>query len=254
MGALHEGHLSLVDAARRECDVVVTTIFVNPTQFGEGEDLDNYPRTLEADLTALAARGVELVFAPAAGGMYSADHDTTVTVGSLASEFEGRCRPEHFPGVATIVLKLFQIVPADFAFFGQKDYQQSLVVRRMVADLNVPIEIRVCPTIREDDGLAKSSRNVYLSAEERQRATCIWRAFQKAEELLTAGTSTTVDLIQAMRDVIRAAGVTHIDYVAITTCDSLVPVDKIDAPVVVLVAIRIGETRLIDNHLLRPPA
>jgi len=252
MGALHEGHLSLVDAARAECDSVVVTIFVNPTQFGAGEDFDAYPRTLEADVAALAERGVDLVFAPAADAMYPAGHDTTVQVGDLASELEGRFRPGHFPGVATIVLKLFQIVPADFAFFGQKDYQQSLVIRRMVADLDVPIEVRVCETVREADGLAKSSRNVYLSAEQRQQAVCIWQSFQLAETLLAQGERQTAAIIGAMRASIRAAGVSHIDYVALADPDTLRPVDHISSRVVALVAIRLGETRLIDNHFLDP--
>ena len=252
MGALHEGHLSLVDAARETCDVVVVTIFVNPTQFGPGEDLGAYPRTLDTDMAALAARGVELVFAPTAETMYPADHDTTVVVGRLATDFEGRFRPHHFPGVATIVLKLFQLVPADFAFFGQKDYQQSLVIRRLVADLDVPIEVRVCPTVRESDGLAKSSRNVYLSKEDRQRATCIWQSFQQAEQQLASGRRNTAGIINVMRDIIRSAGVTHIDYVALADPETLKPVELVTGQVVALVAIRIGETRLIDNHLLVP--
>ncbi|REK27118.1 MAG: pantoate--beta-alanine ligase [Planctomycetota bacterium] len=254
MGALHEGHLSLVDAAREECDRVAVSIFVNPTQFGEGEDFAAYPRDLAADVSRLSERGVDLVFAPQAADIYRPEHDTTVTVGDLAARFEGQFRPHHFPGVATIVLKLLQLMPAQVAFFGQKDYQQSLVVRRMVTDLNVPIEIRTCPTIREVDGLAKSSRNVYLSADERSQAAAIWQALQLAAREVTGGNTHSADIVAAMRGQLRAAGIDDIDYVALADAETLRPVPEIVGRTVALVAVRLGPTRLIDNHLLEPPA
>ncbi len=187
MGALHEGHLSLLDTARAECDLVVVTIFVNPMQFGPKEDLNRYPRDLDGDLRLLAGRGCKLVFAPSVDEMYPAGFDTSVDVGRLGSELEGEYRPDHFRGVATVVLKLFQIVPADVAYFGRKDYQQSLVVRQIVADLNVPIEIHVLPTVREADGLAMSSRNAYLSEDERRQALGISQSLTLAEQLARGG-------------------------------------------------------------------
>ena len=187
MGALHEGHLSLVDAARAECDYVVASIFVNPTQFGPHEDLSRYPRDLVGDVHVLGGRGCELVFAPTVDAMYPAGHTTSVDAGPLGRVLEGEYRPDHFRGVATVVLKLFQIVPAEFVYFGRKDYQQSLVVRRIVADLNVPTEIRVCPTVREADGLALSSRNVYLSADERRRALALSQSLRLAERMAQEG-------------------------------------------------------------------
>ena len=186
----HEGHLSLVDAARAECDLSVVSVFVNPTQFGPKEDLSRYPRDLDRDLALLGSRGCDLVFAPTVEEMYPAGYETSVDVGTLGRELEGEYRPDHFRGVATVVLKLFQIVPAEIAFFGRKDYQQSLVVRRMVDDLNVPIEIRVCPTVREADGLAMSSRNAYLSADERRRGLALSQSLQLAERLVREGVAT----------------------------------------------------------------
>src|SRR5262245_11859153 len=180
MGALHEGHLSLVDRARSECDVTVVTVFVNPTQFGPGEDFHRYPRDLFADVAMLGRRGCNLVFAPGPDAMYPPGYSTTVDVGPLGQVLEGEHRPTHFRGVATIVMKLFQLAPAHRAYFGRKDYQQTLVVERMVADLNVPIDIRVCPIIREPDGLAMSSRNAYLSEDERDRATHVSGALGRA--------------------------------------------------------------------------
>ena len=187
MGALHEGHLSLVDAARAECDLAVVSIFVNPTQFGPKEDLSKYPRDLNRDLQLLASRGCDLVFAPTVEAMYPHGYTTSIDVGDLGRKLEGEFRPDHFRGVATVVLKLFQIVPAEVAFFGRKDYQQTLVVERMVTDLNVPIEIRVLPTVREPDGLAMSSRNAYLSTDDRRRALAISQSLHLAEKLVDGG-------------------------------------------------------------------
>ncbi len=249
MGALHEGHLSLLDAARRDCDFTVVTIFVNPTQFGPGEDFSRYPRTLDADLKLLAARGADRVFAPATDDMYGPRDATFVDVGGPALHFEGEHRPGHFRGVATIVLKLFNLVAPDRAYFGRKDYQQSLVVRRMVEDLNVPIQIEVCPTLREPDGLAMSSRNRYLSEDERRRALAISQGLRLAGELIVKGMIDVQALIARMRELLIGAGL-KIDYVAIVDRDTLQPLSTVDRPAVALVAARIGATRLIDNELL----
>ena len=184
MGALHEGHLSLVRAARAECDYTVVSIYVNPSQFGPSEDFAKYPRTLEADLALLAGCRTDLVLAPGNEEVYRPGHATWVEVGAVAEPLEGACRPGHFRGVATIVLKLFNMVQPDVAYFGQKDFQQALVIRRMVADLDVPVVIRVCPIVREPDGLAMSSRNRYLSPAARQRALVLWKSLQLAAELV----------------------------------------------------------------------
>ncbi len=187
MGALHEGHLSLVRAAKAECDITVVWIYVNPSQFGPHEDLATYPRSLAADLEKLAACGTDFVLAPDDAEVYPPGHATRVDVGSVAEPLEGRFRPGHFRGVATVVLKMFNMTQPDAAYFGQKDYQQAAVIRRMVADLNVPVEIRVCPTVREADGLAMSSRNVFLTADARQRAAALWRSLELARQLVAQG-------------------------------------------------------------------
>lgn len=250
MGALHEGHLSLVDVARQQCDAVVTSIFVNPTQFLPSEDLAKYPRTLEADLALLAARGVESVFAPSVEAMYPTGYSTFVEPPQVAVPLEGHCRPGHFRGVATVVLKLFEIVPADAAFFGQKDYQQSLVVRRMVRDLDVPIEIVVCPTVREADGLALSSRNRYLSPDERRQALAVSRALRAAREEAARGERSAAALRAIMRDTLHAAGIERIDYVAIADPETLDEVATLKRPAMALIACHVGTTRLIDNQPL----
>ncbi len=251
MGALHAGHLSLVDAATRECDYCVATIFVNPTQFGAGEDFNRYPRDLEGDMEKLGEYGADLVFAPETDEIYGASHATKVVVGSVAQPLEGRFRPGHFEGVATVVLKLFNLVPADVAYFGQKDFQQSLVVRRMVEDLDVPIQIRVCPIVRDDDGLALSSRNQYLNEEERRQALSLSASLRLAEQLVHDGQRAAGQIVRQMRELILAAGDVRIDYVAICDPETLDSVAVIDRPVVVLVAARVGNTRLIDNALLK---
>jgi pantoate--beta-alanine ligase len=249
MGALHEGHLSLVDACRRECGLTVVTIFVNPAQFGPGEDLARYPRPLEADLELLARRGAELVFAPETDAMYRAGHATYVEVAGPAAGLEGEFRPGHFRGVATIVLKLFHLVAPERAYFGQKDYQQSLVVRRMAADLDLPIEIVVCPTVRESDGLAASSRNAFLSKPERVRALAISQSLARARQIAAGGTRDAATIVAAIEELLRAAQL-QIDYVAICDRETLAPLARLDAPAVALVAARVGTTRLIDNELL----
>jgi pantoate--beta-alanine ligase len=247
MGALHDGHLSLVDAAKAACDVAVTSIFVNPTQFGPKEDLSRYPRDLERDLRMLGERGCDLVFAPGVEEMYPTGYATSVDVGPLGHELEGAYRPDHFAGVATVVLKLFHIVPANVAFFGQKDYQQTLVVRRMVADLNVPIEIRVEPTVREADGLAMSSRNVYLSADERRRALALAQSLRLAERLVGEGERDVATIRGKMESLVQDAGGIELQYVAFVADGTVTPVDRVDGPMTVAIAALVGKTRLIDN-------
>lgn len=253
MGALHEGHLSLVRASRDECDYTVVSIYVNPSQFGPGEDLDQYPRTLEADLDALAQYAVPLAFVPSNEEVYPDGFATWVEVGSVAGPLEGACRPGHFRGVATIVLKLFEMVRPDVAYFGQKDYQQALVIRRMVEDLNVPIAIRVCPIVREPDGLAMSSRNAYLDPDARQRAVVLWKSLCLAGELVEQGERDAAVIAEKMRELIRQAEDAKIDYVALVDPDTLEPVRGIRGRTLAALAVRIGGTRLIDNCLLELP-
>jgi pantoate--beta-alanine ligase len=248
MGALHAGHLSLVDASQTECDHTVVSIFVNPTQFGPREDQDRYPRTLERDCELLAERGCWLVFAPSANEVYPEGFETYVEVGSVAEPLEGKIRPGHFRGVATVVLKLFQMIPADRAYFGRKDYQQSLVVNRMIADFNLPIQLVVCPTVREVDGLAMSSRNAYLTAAERQQATALWRSLQLAESLAKDGEKDIAKITAAMREVLSAAKIDDVDYIAFLADGTVEPVKAIAGPTVVAMAARVGQARLIDNH------
>jgi pantoate--beta-alanine ligase len=252
MGALHAGHLSLVHEARQRSDYVVATIFVNPTQFAPHEDLAKYPRTLDADLSALSQAGCHAAFVPAVEEMYPRGATTMVDPPEVAKPLEGVCRPGHFRGVATIVLKLFHLIPADVACFGQKDFQQALVIRRMVADLNVPIEVVVCPTVREADGLALSSRNRYLSAAEREQALALSRALRQAEQSIHAGETESVQIVAAMRETLAAAGITTIDYVALADPDTLTEVPRVEGKTVALIACRVGSTRLIDNCLLDP--
>jgi len=250
MGALHEGHLSLVDAAAAECDVTVATVFVNPTQFGPEEDFRRYPRNLDQDMRLLAERGVDVVFAPSNDEMYRPNHATFVDVGPLGRTLEGEFRPTHFRGVATVVLKLFLLAPAQRAYFGRKDYQQTLVVRQLVADLNVPIEVRVCPTVREPDGLAMSSRNAYLSADQRGRARALSRSLQLAERLVTGGERDVKTIRDAMRQEIEDAGGIALQYIAFAADGTLEAVERIDGPTTVALAATVGKTRLIDNTLL----
>ena len=253
MGALHEGHLSLVRASTGECDYTVVSIYVNPSQFGPGEDLQEYPRTLQADRQALEACGVELVFAPHSDEVYPAGYATWVEVGSVAEPLEGQCRPGHFRGVATIVLKLLNTVAPDVAYFGQKDFQQALVVRRMVEDLNVPVAIRVCPTVREPDGLAMSSRNRYLSPQARKQAAVLWKSLCLAGRLVEQGQRDAESIAGEVRRLILSAGEARIDYVALADPETLQPVDRVDRATLLALAVRIEDTHLIDNCLLEPP-
>lgn len=249
MGALHAGHASLVARAAAACDDVAVSIFVNPTQFAPGEDFDRYPRTWAADLTLLEAHGVRWVYAPEPSAVYPPDDATRVVVTGPATGFEGAIRPGHFTGVATVVCRLFLAVPADVAFFGGKDWQQTLVVRRMVRDLGLPVAIEVCPTVREPDGLAMSSRNAYLTATERPRARALFAALERAEAAWRAAAAP--DAVEAaLAEPLLAAGLA-IDYAAVVDAESLGPV-RPAAPAVALVAARLGTTRLIDNRLLPP--
>jgi pantoate--beta-alanine ligase len=250
MGALHEGHLSLIDAARAECDRVAASIFVNRTQFGPGEDFDRYPRPLERDLQLLAGRGCDLAYVPTADEMYPPGFDSWVEVGRVAEPLEGAARPGHFRGVATVVLKLFQLVPADRAYFGRKDYQQTLVVKQMATDLNVPVEIRVLPIIREADGLAMSSRNAYLGPTERKQAVSLWQSLKLAEKAHAAGETDPDRIRQQMLAHIAKAGGVEVEYIAFLHDGTVEETLKIAGPTVVALAARVGRTRLIDNHTI----
>ena len=250
MGALHEGHLSLVRTAAAECDYIVVSIYVNPSQFGLREDLTKYPRTLGNDISLLADCRTDLVFAPSNDQMYGPGYATWVEVGAVAEPLEGACRPGHFRGVATIVLKLLNMVQPHAAYFGQKDYQQALVIRRMVADLDVPAAIRVCPTVREADGLALSSRNRYLSPTARQKALALYHSLQLAEELTAQGERGTRVIAARMRELIERAADIQIDYIALVDPETLQPVETIVGRTLVALAMHIENTRLIDNCLL----
>lgn len=252
MGALHEGHLSLVRASRAECGFTAVTIYVNPTQFGPQEDFARYPRTLGRDLDLLSGQA-DVVFAPRDEEVYPPGYSTWVEVGSVAEPLEGVCRPGHFRGVATIVLKLFAMTWPDVAYFGQKDYQQALVIRRMATDLNLPLAIRVCPIVREADGLAMSSRNRYLGAEERRRAAVLFQSLTQAAEMVAQGETSASRVLEAMRRMIQAAAPSQVDYIALADPETLQPVETIRGRVVALLAVRIGTTRLIDNMILEPP-
>jgi pantoate--beta-alanine ligase len=249
MGALHEGHLSLVDASKAQCDLTIVTIFVNPAQFGPGEDFGNYPRRLAADLELLAGRGTDIVFAPSTESIYGPGHATLVEVAGPALGLEGQFRPVHFRGVATIVLKLFILTQPDRAYFGRKDYQQSLVVRRMVEDLQLPIQVEVCPTVREADGLAMSSRNVYLSPDERRRALSISESLHWAKQMVAGGTRDVATIITGMQALLHEADL-KVDYVAVTDPLTLEPLSVVNGQAVALIAARAGSTRLIDNELI----
>jgi pantoate--beta-alanine ligase len=253
MGALHEGHLSLIRRAKQECNVAVVSIFVNPTQFGPTEDLARYPRSPEKDLALLESLDVEAVFAPCSREIYPPDCTTFVDPGHIATVFEGALRPGHFRGVATVVLKLFNIVSPDMAFFGQKDFQQTVVIRRLVEDLNFPVRIALCPIVREADGLAKSSRNVYLNAEDRKAALVIPRSLKRAEEMTQAGEGNTEKLLEEMRKTFDAEPRAQLDYAAIVNPTTLEPVAQVMPGLVALVAARLGTVRLIDNLIFGPP-
>jgi pantoate--beta-alanine ligase len=254
MGALHAGHRALLQAARSAADAVVASIFVNPAQFGEGEDLAGYPRDLGVDLAVCAEEGVDAVYVPTPLAVYSADHSTWVHEDALASGLEGASRPGHFQGVLTVVLKLFNTVEPDLAIFGQKDIQQALLIRRMVRDLHLPVEIQVAPTVRDEDGLALSSRNRRLSTEDRRRAPALWQALSACRERLEAGESRLEQIRAAGLAILEAVPGLTVDYLQVVDLETLAPPRQIGRPLVVAGAVRLGGTRLIDNIVCPPGA
>jgi pantoate--beta-alanine ligase len=247
MGALHEGHLSLVRAAKQDCSPVVASIFVNPKQFGPSEDLQKYPRQFEQDAAALEKLGVDYLFAPEASEIYPPGFRTSVTVEGFSERLEGRSRPGHFRGVTTVVLKLFEIVQPQRAYFGRKDAQQLIIIRRMATDLNLDTQIVACPIVREPDGLAMSSRNAYLSPEERRAATVLHRALSAAKKQIEAGETEASRLIESMRQIFSKEPSAALDYAEIVDADTLEPVLRLRKSCLALVAAFVGKTRLIDN-------
>jgi pantoate--beta-alanine ligase len=250
MGFLHEGHLSLMRRARLECDTVVVSIFVNPTQFGPGEDFDRYPRDEEGDRHGCQSAGVDILFMPTVPEMFPDKPTVFVTVEGISGILEGRVRPGHFRGVATVVAKLFHIVKPHVAYFGQKDYQQCAVIRRMTEELNLDVKIVALPTVREQDGLAMSSRNSYLNADERRAAAAVHRALSAAERLALAGVKECEKLRNKMRAVFAEEKTITIDYIEIADSESLETLETVRTKAVILVAVRLGKTRLIDNLVL----
>ncbi len=253
MGYLHAGHLALAQAARRENEAVVASIFVNPKQFGPSEDLARYPRDLPRDLALLAAAGVDAVFIPSVEEMYPTGHATSVEpTGLLAERLEAARRPGHFRGVATVVAKLFQIVAPTRAYFGQKDAQQVAVIRRLVADLNFALALRVMPTVREPDGLAMSSRNAYLGSEDRSAATVLYRALSEGRKVVDAHPGHEVgEVVRTMESVVAGEPRAALDYADVCDPDTFAPLETLRAPALLAIAVRVGPTRLIDNFLLR---
>lgn len=247
MGALHEGHLSLIEAARRDASPVAVSIFVNPKQFGPNEDYAKYPRDLENDRRLLEQAGVDYLFAPTAEEIYPAGFRTSVNVEGLSDRLEGKIRPGHFRGIATVVLKLLEIVAPRFAYFGRKDAQQARIVRQMALDMALDSEIVVCPVVREPDGLALSSRNRYLSPEERKAATALYRALSRAKREIEAGERDTLRIVTAARQELTGEPLASVDYVEIVDADSFERVLRLTASCLVLLAVRFGTTRLIDN-------
>jgi len=250
MGALHEGHLSLVRAGRARCDVVVASIFVNPTQFGPNEDLAKYPRTFNRDRELLEKEGVELLFAPSAEEMYPVGAMTWVTVEGLSEKLDGRSRPGHFRGVTTVVAKLFHVIEPDAAYFGQKDAAQVAVIRQMVRDLNFPVEIVACPIVRESEGLAMSSRNAYLDPQQRKEALVLHRSLMRVKKMWEGGENSAEKLLAAGREEPARESSVRLDYFEIVDAESLDPVGNVGKGALVAVAAFVGATRLIDNIVL----
>jgi pantoate--beta-alanine ligase len=249
MGALHIGHISLIEAAKKNCDFVVVSIFVNPTQFGPNEDFTKYPRPIEADLNICRKAGVDVIFAPTPHEIYPAENFTWVNVEKLSEPLCGKFRPGHFRGVATVCAKLFNIVLPDVAYFGQKDAQQAIVIKRMVADLNMPLKIVVCPTVREKTGLAMSSRNQYLTPQQKKDAAYIYKSLQKCRQMIKQGGRDTKKIIAEMRKVLKQIPSVEIQYVSIVDAETLQNIDKVADKILVAVAVKVGSTRLIDNIL-----
>jgi len=250
MGALHVGHISLIEASVKECDFVVVSIFVNPTQFGPGEDFEKYPRPIEADLKICRETGVDVVFNPTPEQMYPAENITWVNVEKLTESLCGQFRPGHFRGVTTVCTKLFNIVAPDISFFGQKDAQQAIVIKRMVADLNMPLEIVICPTVREPNGLAVSSRNKYLTEQQKKDAANIYKSLQKCRQMIDAGITETTEIITEMRKTLQQVPSIEIEYISIVDAGTLQNIDQIAGKVLAAVAVKIGPARLIDNILM----
>jgi pantoate--beta-alanine ligase len=249
MGAFHGGHESLMRAARAGSDEMVVSLFVNPAQFGPSEDLAAYPRNFDRDRALADAEGVDLLFAPDADGVYPDGFDTQVVVGGVSDTLEGEARPGHFTGVATVVTKLFNMVGPDVAWFGQKDAQQALVIRKLVRDLDLPVRIEIAPTVREPDGLAMSSRNAYLTGDERPRAAALSRALAAAEAAVAAGRLDAADVLAAARGELDAAGVTP-EYLELRSAHDLSPAERVNGNTLLAVAARVGRARLIDNTML----
>jgi pantoate--beta-alanine ligase len=252
MGALHRGHLSLIERARRECSPVIASIFVNPKQFGPNEDFSKYPRTLESDSEKLQRAGVDSLFAPEPPEIYPNGFSTYVHVEGLSERLEGRSRPGHFRGVTTVVMKLLQIVQPNFAYFGRKDAQQSRLITQMARDLNLDTEIVVCPPVREPDGLALSSRNVYLNVEERKASTVLYRALDAARSELGAGVRDALQLQAVLHRTLGAERHARVDYAEIVDAESFEPIVRVNKTCYVLLAVFIGKTRLIDNLYVEP--
>ncbi len=250
MGYLHEGHRSLIDRARKENDKVVVSIFVNPMQFGPNEDLDAYPRDLERDSKICEDGGVDLIFHPEVEEMYGPDFCGYVDMHTLPEKLCGASRPVHFRGVQTVVTKLFHIIPAHKAYFGQKDAQQLAIIRRMVIDLDFDIEIIGCPIIREEDGLAKSSRNTYLSEEERRQAVILNQSLDMAMQAIESGETDAMNVKQIITDKLNTCPLAKIDYVEVTSFDTIQPIEKVQGAVLIAIAVYIGTTRLIDNRII----
>ncbi len=252
MGALHKGHLSLVRQAKQQCDVVVVSIFVNPTQFGPNEDYGRYPRNLEKDFELLSAYNIDTIFSPSADEMYPEGFETFVEPGPLAEIYEGASRPGHFRGVATVVVKLFNIMQPDMAYFGQKDFQQAIIIRRLVEDFNLNVRLVICPIVRDDDGLAISSRNVYLNPAQRKTSLALSRSLARAQELARSGECDAARILDEMHRVLRGDDRVKIDYAAIVNPLRFEPVKRVTAGALGLVAARVGSVRLIDNAILGP--
>ena len=254
MGALHDGHRSLMRRSFRENDRTIASIYVNPLQFGPGEDFERYPRDLDADVAQCRAEKVDVVFAPSAAQMTPPGRTTTVTVDGVSEDYEGSTRPGHFAGVATIVATLFHVVLPDRAYFGQKDYQQTVVIRRMVQDLAFPVEIVVCPIVRDGDGLALSSRNVYLSAEDRKEALRLPKALLRAEKHVLDGETDCARLRKILRAAMHSRrGDVTVDYADVVHPETLVPLGRVEGHAVLLAVLRVGKTRLLDNRIVAPP-
>lgn len=249
MGCLHEGHQSLIQRAAKENDRVVVSIFINPLQFGEKEDLQSYPRDLEKDSSLCAASGADLIFHPSPEEMYGKKFSTFVDMIGLTDTLCGKSRPGHFRGVCTVVMKLFHIVNPDRVYFGQKDAQQLAVIKRMVRDLNMDLEVVACKTVREADGLAMSSRNVYLNREERRASAVLREALRTAERMIAAGIRTTAEIQKSIREKLASEELVRMDYAEVVDLETLHPVSRIEAPALVAAAIYVGKTRLIDNFI-----